>query len=118
MCLKVDGSSRGNPRPADFGGLVRNDMGGFIVGFSGSVGFYEILQAELLAIFHGLQISWERGFKQVVLYSDSMLALGLVRVSWSRFHLYVALLRSIQLLLQKPWQVVLNHILREGNALS
>lgn len=38
-------------RRASFGGLLRGDMGQWIVGFSGFVRFVEVLKVELLAIF-------------------------------------------------------------------
>lgn len=43
VCLNVHGSSRGNPGPTGFGGVVRNASGVWLMGFTGYVGIYEIL---------------------------------------------------------------------------
>ncbi|XP_057444540.1 uncharacterized protein LOC130736767 [Lotus japonicus] len=69
-----------------------------------------------MAHLHGLSLCWEQGFRQVLVYSDSALALDTVKGSVARFHIYAALIWSIKSLLQRPWQVVLEHTLREGNA--
>ena len=45
--INVDGSSFGNPDNASFRGLLRNDMGIWIQGFSGSCGRACNLLAEL-----------------------------------------------------------------------
>lgn len=86
--LNVDGSSLGNPGPAGFGGVVRNEHGGWCFGYSCSIGVSELLKAELLALLAGLQLCWSRGFRRVVVHSDSRLALGLLRGEHQRFHVY------------------------------
>ena len=55
--LDVDGSALGNPGRAGFGGLIRNDDGQWVKGFSGFVGIATNLHAELLALFHGLKLA-------------------------------------------------------------
>jgi len=48
--VNVDGSSFGNPGNAGFGGLLRNDIGVWLHGFSESCGRASTLLAELSAI--------------------------------------------------------------------
>ncbi|PNX58144.1 ribonuclease H [Trifolium pratense] len=57
-CLKLnmDGSSFGNPGRAGFGGLIRNDIGEWMHGFSSSCGRASNLLVELYAILKGLQL--------------------------------------------------------------
>jgi len=55
--VNVDGSSFGNPGNASFGGLLRNNSGVWIHGFSRSCGRASNLLAELSAIWRGLQIA-------------------------------------------------------------
>lgn len=92
MCL--DGSSKGNPDPTGFGGVVRNDCGCFLLGFAGFLGYSEIVQAELTTLLQGLHLCWEKGFRQVVVSSDFVLAIELVQGTVSRFHIYAALVDS------------------------
>ncbi|XP_061358051.1 uncharacterized protein LOC133302309 [Gastrolobium bilobum] len=55
--LNVDGAVKTNHRVASCGGLVRDDKGGWITGFSYYIGSYSPLMAELWAIMKGLQIA-------------------------------------------------------------
>jgi hypothetical protein len=55
--VNVDGSSFGNPGNAGFGGLLRNDNGAWIHGFSGSCGIASNLLAELSTIRRGFQMA-------------------------------------------------------------
>ncbi|XP_061358050.1 uncharacterized protein LOC133302308 [Gastrolobium bilobum] len=55
--LNVDGAVKTNHRVASCGGLVRDDKGGWITGFSYYIGSYSPLMAELWAIMKVLQIA-------------------------------------------------------------
>ncbi|XP_057453005.1 uncharacterized protein LOC130744861 [Lotus japonicus] len=70
---------------------------------------------ELLAILHGLRIAWDRGFRKVVCYSDSYLAVALVTDPPSPFHVMVVLIHNIVDMLHRSWEVRLLHTLHEGN---
>jgi ribonuclease HI len=114
--INVDGSSFGNPGNAGFGGLLRNDMGIWIQGFSGSCGRASNLLAELSAIWKGLQIAWDLGYRSIIMESDSRTALDLiVDTNQNDFHPYANLLSLIRKLYSLPWVVSFNHTLREGN---
>ncbi|XP_057429441.1 uncharacterized protein LOC130722649 [Lotus japonicus] len=71
---------------------------------------------EHLAIFHGLRIAWDLGIRHVVCFSDSMLAISLVRDPPSQFHVFAVLVNNICALLRRDWEVRVEHILREGNS--
>jgi len=116
MILNVDGSSLGNPSVSGFGCLLRNDDGAWYSGFSGNIGFSNILHAELLAIYLGLRMDWEFGMSELMCYSDSKIAIKLIKEPVNDWHHYAAILHYIQELLSRDWQVELVHTLREGNA--
>lgn len=97
--LNVDGSWVRNPGHGDYGGLLRRADGEWIVGFAGSVGGSDSLQAELMALFHGLCLAQEEAISRLKCYSESMLALGLVQDDGGELHRYVALIRNIRNLL-------------------
>lgn len=59
--INVDGSSYGNPGRAGFGGLLRNSVGEWLIGYSGCCGIATNINAELQAIEHGLRLAWEEG---------------------------------------------------------
>lgn len=64
--VNVDGSSIGNPGKPGFGGSFRNVAGEWICGFSGFCGVTTCLNAELLAIYHALNLGWNKGFRLVI----------------------------------------------------
>lgn len=115
VILNVDGRSLGNPGPAGFGGLARHPDGAWIYGFSGHVGHSDVLKAELLGIFNGLKISWEKGVREVTCYTDSMNAMTLIKEQQIAYHSYATIIQDIKDLLILPWKVDLQHVLREGN---
>jgi len=117
-CIKVnvDGSSFGNPGNAGFGGLLRNDIGVLLHGFSGSCGRASNLLAELSAIWRGLYLAWDLGYRTIIMESDSKTALNLISKEHQHdFHPYGTLLSLIRKLISLPWSVTFNHTLREGN---
>ncbi|MCI11085.1 ribonuclease H protein [Trifolium medium] len=81
--MNVDESSIGNPGNAGFRGLLRNDRGNWIHGFSGSCGRASNLLTELSAIWSGLQLAWDLGYRSIVLESDSQAALDLISIMTS-----------------------------------
>lgn len=115
IILNVDGSSLGNPGPTGFGGLARNPDGGLGFGFSGHIDFSDILKAELLGISNGLQLAWDRGFRNLICYTDSLHAKSLITDQVIVYHRYASILQEIRDLLALPWTVGLRHVLREGN---
>ncbi|XP_057426425.1 uncharacterized protein LOC130719836 [Lotus japonicus] len=96
--------------------VLRNEGGGFLLGFTGSIGHSKILQAELIAILQGLRACWGNGYRQVQVFFDSTLAIAMLKGSVPQFHVYAALIFSIKSMLHRSWQVELQHSLREGNA--
>ncbi|CAL0331035.1 unnamed protein product [Lupinus luteus] len=113
--VNVDGSSFGNPSRLGFGGLIRNNLGEWISGFSGFCGIASNLHAGLLAIFHGLNLSWSSGFKAIICESDSQLALTLIAKGLDRFHPHEPVINKIRNFMYFPWSLTLNHTLRETN---
>ena len=61
--LNTDGSAMGNPGIVDAGGILRDHSGGWISGFSLNLGLASNNMAELAAIRHGLEMTWNMGFK-------------------------------------------------------
>ena len=64
--LNVDGSTRGSPGASAIGGLGRAETGNWIFGFAGKIEDGFAITAEIKAIIHGLQIAWEKGYRDVI----------------------------------------------------
>jgi ribonuclease HI len=116
MILNVDGSSIGNPGVSGFGGLIRHADGTWIRGFYGNIGVSNIMHAELLALYHGLQLAWELNIRELLCYSDSGTAIKLITEPVDEWHHYAAILHNIKDILARNWRVKIIHTLREGNA--
>ncbi|KAJ1397799.1 Serine/threonine-protein kinase, active site [Sesbania bispinosa] len=78
VALNTDGSYQGSSGRAGFGGLVRDHLGCWSFGFLGNAGDKPILWTKLWAIAEGLKLAWNRGFRVVECFSDSLLAIQLI----------------------------------------
>lgn len=114
--LNVDGSSLDNPGGSGFCGLIRNDKGEWLIGFSGFCGITTNLNAELMAIDHGLSLAWSYGYRDVVCESDSKSALDLILGGVFHTHPYAAVIAHIRSFMSYAWNLSFGHTLREGNA--
>lgn len=112
--LNMDGSVHGSSN-AGIGGVVRNEVGMWLTGFSSNIGPASPLLAELKALHKGLQIAWEHGFRRIVCESDSLDAVNLVQNAIIPSHQHAGILFSIKDRLALDWNVQVVHTLREGN---
>jgi ribonuclease HI len=112
----VDDSLLGSTNTSGYGGLLRNNNGDFLLGFYGAAANPSILLAELMTILHGLQICWDKGFRRIVCFSDSLQTINLIRDGVSVHHRFANEVFSIRQLLDRDWEVVIKHTLRQGNA--
>jgi len=93
----VDDSSFGNLGNTGFGGLLRNDSCVWIYRFLGSCSRASNLLAELSAIWRGLQMPWDLGYKSIVFESDSQTTLDLIAdTTHNDYHPHATLLSLIR----------------------
>ena len=69
--LNTDGSSLGNPSIAGGGGLIRDDNGRWIVGFSCKIGVTTCFLAEMWALRDGLSLCVSRNYQAVEVEIDA-----------------------------------------------
>lgn len=112
--MNVDGSKMGSATTA--GGVFRDSNGEFIFGFAIKLSHSDILQAELQAIWHGLQICQEKQLINVEVESDSELACKMIgnrtNIPWK----YTYLVRRICKLLGVGFS--LKHTYRQANKVA
>lgn len=113
--VNVDGSSLSNPGRSDFGGLIRNNNGDWLLGFSEFCGITSCLAAELYVIFHGLRVAYDAGHGNIILESDSRMALDLIMSDVQSHHPYAPMINQIVQLQHRDWIVHFQHTLRQGN---
>lgn len=95
MVLNVDGSSLINPENTGYDGLIRKHNGSFQLSFDGSMGIFNILHAEIQALWIEIKLCWEVGYKKLMCYCHSLNVLQLVTKNTPRFHHYANILELI-----------------------
>ncbi|GKU88076.1 hypothetical protein SLEP1_g2381 [Rubroshorea leprosula] len=72
--LNTDGSAHGNPGPTSAGGVIRDHLGRWIVGFACKIGYASCLRAELWGIREGLLLAYQRNIQNLIVEVDSLVA--------------------------------------------
>lgn len=76
--MNVDAAVKMGESSAGCGGIVRDQDGNFIFGFSMKISQCPVLEEECLALLHGLRLIWGRGFRAGIMESDSQGTLDLI----------------------------------------
>ncbi|GAU16657.1 hypothetical protein TSUD_326070 [Trifolium subterraneum] len=115
VILNVDGSCLGSPARAGYGELIRNNSGFYLSGFSGFIKeSYDIMIAELYAIYQGLTLAKDLAVEELVCYSDSLLCINLLKGLIVKYHVHAVLIQDIKELISQS-NVTLCHTLGEEN---
>jgi len=112
--VNVDGSSLSNLGRSSFGGLIRNNNSDWLLGFSGLSGITSCLATKLYDIFHGLDIVYDAGHENIILESDSRMALSLIMSDAQPHHPHAPLISQIVELQHGYWIVNFYHTLHQG----
>ncbi|KAJ1410831.1 Ribonuclease H domain [Sesbania bispinosa] len=115
MAINCDGSSYGNPGAAGFGGIIRDNLRAWIIGCNGSIGIVDNTHAELQGIRSGLQLAWNKNYRKIVYFTDSLHAIHLINEGDIAYHRYASLIREIRGLFRRDWEASIKHIFREDN---
>ncbi|MED6215603.1 hypothetical protein PIB30_115342, partial [Stylosanthes scabra] len=68
--LNCDASKLHNDDSVGFGCAIRDNIGDWQRGCAGTIQVASVLEGELFAIYKGLLLAWEAGFKQVDCETD------------------------------------------------
>ncbi|KAH9778145.1 RNase H domain-containing protein [Citrus sinensis] len=114
--LNIEGSSSRVQGSAGAGGIVRDESGKWILGYSKNLGTSNSLASELWALYHGLNLVWERGFRKVLVECNSHEAVKCLELPTSFLDPNRALILSCKEYLCRNWDCKLQLILREANS--
>lgn len=103
---------------AGCGGILRNEQGEFLFAFAYKLDHCSVLEAELWAIYHGLSIVWGRGFRNLVVESDSANAIRLLSEVRVDLDPLSHLVRGIKNMISQEAEIRWDHVLREANQLA
>lgn len=98
--LNTDGCMYLTNDKAGFGGLFRDHMGKWLLGYYGKIRSTSSLETELVGIYRGLTIMHEKGYQNVQVESDSMEAVKLVNEGNAIGHPHQALIQDANVLLR------------------
>ncbi|XVF49970.1 hypothetical protein PTKIN_Ptkin04bG0058900 [Pterospermum kingtungense] len=113
--LSVAGRSSGNPGAASAGGLIRDESGSWIVGYNLKLGLCGCLAADLWALFQGIKFTWDRGYRKVLIESDSAAAVESLKKAPPLLNSNRALIERCYDLLHDNWDCKVCAIRREEN---
>ncbi|KAI7988245.1 putative ribonuclease H protein [Camellia lanceoleosa] len=69
------------PSLADADGIIRSDQGTWIGGFRHHIGSVPVIAAELWAIWLGLQLAWQMGYRKMIVESNCVETLSVLNSS-------------------------------------
>lgn len=107
--LNVDGSLRGESGYAAAGGVVRDENGLWLQGFTCKLGRCSVIITELRALYHGLMQCWKLGLRKVQAESDSLEAIQKIEELVMGLGTGPPIVRAIVELLQRDWECKLTH---------
>lgn len=116
--LNCDAAVSDHGAKAAAGGVFRNSVGIFIIGFASALKPCSILEAELLAIQAGIIMARKHGVERLLIHSDSLLAVRLITLGCPNVHPRGRLVRDIQRLMGHGDHYLLEHTFCEANQVA
>ncbi|KAH0658744.1 hypothetical protein KY289_027492 [Solanum tuberosum] len=113
--LNIDASVKNSPGPGGLGGLVRNHLGYWIIGFFEHTPLTNPIRAKLLAIRRGLQIVVDHNLTPIEINTDSAKAIHRIK---DNNLLYDNLIVECRYLMSKLEVTKLSHVFREQNRVA
>lgn len=65
-----------------------------------------------------IQLAWTRGLQRIIVESDSLVAVNLIKTSCEATHPYASLILQIRGLMVQAWEIKVQHTLREANQVA
>ncbi|XVF89410.1 hypothetical protein PTKIN_Ptkin19aG0128200 [Pterospermum kingtungense] len=113
--LNVDGSSNLYTGQGSCRGLLRDHLGAWQGGFSSNLGFCSSELAKLQAVVSGLEMTWDRRHRKLILECDCKEVVDLIIARKEGSGNLRNLLQQCYLLLDRSWEVDVRHVNREAN---
>ncbi|KAL3527980.1 hypothetical protein ACH5RR_012636 [Cinchona calisaya] len=116
--LNTDDSSWGNPSIAGGGGVIRNSLGEWIVGFSRQLGVASNNLAEVWALRDGLKLTLDSHCTRLFVETDSHNIIHLLNSKNSANHTFSHVIDDCRVLLRQFHQVKVQHAFCEANVVA
>ena len=117
--LNTDGAARGTMGLAGAGGVLRDETGTWLIGFSEFLGHCSATMAELRAVLRGLQIAKEVATTKLWVQVDSTVIISMLSKDTQCHPAYHSLIKQCKLLIDwAGWVVKISHCFREANQVA
>ncbi|MBA0684863.1 hypothetical protein Goari_026414, partial [Gossypium aridum] len=112
--INTDRACGGSCQRSSVGGACRGSTGDWYFGFATTLGAFSVFQTEARALYEGLRLSWERGYRSVELASDNGVLMESITAGCAADSNLVEQ-RLLSQLLRRNWSVRLHHVRRTAN---
>ena len=116
VTINTDNSSLGNPEKSGAGGVACSANGERLWGFSLHLGVTNNTMAELWGIREALARAWAKGHHRVCFQTDSLLAYKWLNTTEDYSMKFSTLILDCRGLLNRDWEVRVEHIWRAANS--
>lgn len=119
VCLNTYGASKGAPRLASGGGVLRDSRGMFIHGFSTNFGICSTDRAELAAMEIGLKLAQSLGIRKLLIQMDNKACIEVLNnLTYQGGECYYILNNCRRIIGSREWETRFNHCYPEGNKVA
>ncbi|XP_050225525.1 uncharacterized protein LOC126675003 isoform X2 [Mercurialis annua] len=112
--LNVAGHLKANADVAGAGGIIRDESGKWLQGFTVNLGT-ETSGPELWAVFKGLELAWKRGYRKVVVETESHMAVEYLMKSTTALDSNRNIVECCWKLIKLDWDCHVLHVDRNAN---
>lgn len=116
--LNCDGAVKSYAQAAACGGVLRDHNGAFLCGFAVKLGKCTVPQAELWAVIYGLRLAKDRGFSNIHVESDSLIAVNLINGGCLASHQCRPLVNEIKKLIPEVDRAQVTHVFWKANQVA
>lgn len=96
--LNTDGSTHLDTGQGGIGSVIRDSTGNWHIGFSGHHISHGSVETELRALYHGLQLAYNHGYKPLEVNLDAQIVINILQTSHP---LYANLIHDCRFLLKQ-----------------
>ncbi|CAL5371565.1 unnamed protein product [Camellia sinensis] len=112
--MNMDGSSKGDPGDGGFGGLIRDERGIWLCSYFGKLTNCTCIKAEIWALYRGLTIAFEKGYRDLSIEIDSQYAIDMLKGNIEVIFPLRSLVEDSKFLIRRCGFSI-QHVKREGN---
>ncbi|KAF7805280.1 non-LTR retroelement reverse transcriptase-like [Senna tora] len=116
--LNVDGSYWQHTDTISCGGVLRDEQGRWIKGFTKKMGRGNSNLAEAWAVLTGLKMAWDMKIDRIHVEADSLNIVNMIKDGVDVAHPLGVIVDKIREFCAKDWAVYIDHVFRESNRVA